>query len=134
MPDTLDPIVADGATAGGILAALKLARWCITNEIWFVGRDAIPPVFYAAMRMVRGLVWDAVDDCVDCNRSQDHADAIAEALGNAGVQERANAIEHLRRARSDSAAYELNQAVCRQLTGAIVRLTAAMAESRKTST
>ena len=133
MPDTLDPIVADTATAGEILAALKLARWCLANPDPVVVGDAMPPAFYAAIQMIRSLVWDRVDDGGSCDVSQDHADAIAEAMGIAGILERVHAIEHLRRTRSDSAAYELTQAVGRQFSGAITSLSARLAESRAAS-
>lgn len=128
MPDPLDSILADKLTAGGLLSALKLARWCIQNPDYIIARPTTPIAFYRAWETTRRLIWDAVDDAADCNRSQGHADAIAESLGIVGVLERVNAIEHLRRTRSGDP-QPIVEAVDGQLSGAIARLMAGLAEN-----
>lgn len=132
MPTTLGPITADKATAGGIVVALKLCRWCITKPDYMNGRSYTPLALYPAWRMVRSLIWDAVDDCSDINRSQGHADAVADELGLTGVLERVNAIDHHWRMRSTDVD-ELVGVVERQLAGAITRLEAAIAEPAQVS-
>lgn len=133
MLNPLDPIVSDKLAAGGILAGLKLARWAFVNPDYVVGRPYTPPAFYRAWENVRALIWDTVDECNDINRSHGHADAIVAALGLTGVLERASAVDHHRRQRSVAAAEELAAEVDRQLTGAITRLTSALAEPAPSS-
>lgn len=128
MEDTLDPIVSDRLAAGGIIAALKVARWCLANPDYVNGRPFTPPALHFAMGMLRSLTWDAVDDCADVNRSQSYADAVIEAIGLAGLLERIHAIDHHWRLGSIDVG-ELVDVVDRQLTGAITRLKAALAES-----
>ncbi|MFM9057538.1 MAG: hypothetical protein ACKOSQ_00150 [Planctomycetaceae bacterium] len=132
MEDTLDPIVSDKLAAGGILAALKVARWCLSDPDSLDGRQLTPPALHFAMGMLRRLVWDAVDDAADVNRAQHYADAVIEALGLTGALDRIHAIDHHWR-RGSIDAGELVDVVDRQLTGAITRLTAALAESSPAS-
>lgn len=123
----LDPIVRDKLATGGILTALKLSRWLIDNPDAVGGFLRTPPAIYRVIEAIRSHVWDAVDDGSDINRSQEHADAAIEAMGLTGFLERVNAIEHLRRTGAPGAD-ELANTVVRQVTGAITRLTAALAE------
>lgn len=132
MLNPLDPIVSDKLAAGGILAGLKLARQSLADPDYISGASFTGPAFYRAWRIVRELIWGVVDDFADVNRSHGHADAVIEALGLTGVLERVNAIDHHRRSRSEVAG-KLLDVVDRQLTGAITRLTSALAEPAPSS-
>lgn len=129
MKDSLDPIVADRFAAGGILAALKLARRCSAQaDFWMGSSLTATAAFSDAMNMVRSLVWDVVDDACDVNRSQNHADAVMESLGLSGLTERVNAIDHYRQFSLINVG-ELVREVDEQLTGAITRLKSALADA-----
>ena len=120
MTTPLDPIIADRATAGGLISLLKLARWCLANPDLRAGRAWTPNVLPKVFVMIRGLIWDAVDSGTNVYADQCHADAIAEELGLIGLQERLNIVEHRRRScRSDD---EIVALVDQQLASAIHRL------------
>jgi hypothetical protein len=120
MTTPLDPIIADRATAGGLISLLKLARWCLAFPDLHAGRAWTPDALPKVLAMIRGLIWDAIDSGSNVYADQCHADAIADELGLTGIEQRLNVIEHQRRSRrSDD---EIVALVDQQLIDAIQRL------------
>jgi hypothetical protein len=132
--DTLDPIVSDKLAAGGMLTAMKVAKWCLANPDYVNALPSTPASFFFAMETLRSLVFDVVDDYADVNRSQCHADAVMESLGLTGLRELINAMAHHRRTRPVAPfAEEMVGRAWEQLSNAIDRLTLAIESSAPVS-